>query len=130
MVKSRLPNSVLRRIWAMSDIDGDGLLDRDEFAVAMFLIDHKLNDNDLPETLPDRVIPPNKRRLAQQAQRSAPQSQLPAQSFGGRSRHREEIDDPMYNSARPSYGYASRSMHDYDDDDDDTGNGLAGFVEH
>lgn len=113
----------------MSDIDGDGMLDRDEFAVAMFLIDHKLNDNDLPETLPDRVIPPNKRRLVQQAQRSTPQSQRPAQSLGGRSRHREEeIDDPMYHSARPSY--MSRSMHDYDDDADDTGNGLAGYVEH
>ena len=112
----------------MADIDGDGMLDRDEFAVAMFLIDHKLNDNDLPETLPDRVIPPNKRRLVQQTQRSTPQSQRPSQSLGGRSRHREEIDDPMYNSARP--GYASRPMHDYNDDDDDTGNGLAGFIEH
>lgn len=63
MMKSKLPNSVLRRIWALSDIDQDGQLDRDEFAVAMFLIDHKLSMNDLPETLPERLIPPSKRLL-------------------------------------------------------------------
>ena len=60
-MKSRLPSSVLRRIWALSDINQDGQLDRDEFAVAMFLIDHKLGGNDLPDKLPDRVIPPSKR---------------------------------------------------------------------
>ena len=63
MMKSKLPNSVLRRIWALSDIDQDGQLDRDEFAVAMFLIDHKLEGNDLPDILPERVIPPAKRAL-------------------------------------------------------------------
>ena len=120
-MKSRLPNSVLRRIWAMSDIDGDGMLDRDEFAVAMFLIDHKLDDNDLPETLPERVVPPNKRHLVQ--------SQRPTQSLGGRggpsrSRERDVIDDPMYHSAR---GFSSRPMHDYEDD---SGNGLAGYIDH
>lgn len=62
-MKSRLPSSVLRRIWALSDIDQDGMLDRDEFAVAMFLIDHKLAGNDLPDKLPERVIPPSKRKL-------------------------------------------------------------------
>ena len=71
MMKSKLPNSVLRRIWALSDIDQDGMLDRDEFAVAMFLIDHKLSGNDLPDQLPDRLIPPSKRTF------------LRSQHFGG-----------------------------------------------
>ena len=61
MMKSKLPNSVLRRIWALSDIDQDGQLDRDEFALAMFLLDHKLSGNDLPEVLPEKLIPPSKR---------------------------------------------------------------------
>lgn len=61
MMKSKLPNSVLRRIWALSDIDQDGQLDRDEFALAMFLLDHKLAGNDLPETLPEKLVPPSKR---------------------------------------------------------------------
>lgn len=59
-MKSKLPNSVLRRIWNLSDIDEDGMLDRDEFAVAMFLIDHKLSGNDIPDVLPDRLVPPSK----------------------------------------------------------------------
>ena len=60
MTKSKLPNSVLRRIWNLSDIDQDGMLDRDEFAVSMFLIDHKLGGNDIPDVLPDRLVPPSK----------------------------------------------------------------------
>ena len=60
MMRSKLPNSVLRRIWNLSDIDEDGMLDRDEFAVAMFLIDHKLSGNDIPDVLPDRLVPPSK----------------------------------------------------------------------
>ena len=63
MMKSKLPNSVLRRIWALSDIDNDGHLDRDEFALAMFLLDHKLSGNDLPDVLPEKLVPPSKRML-------------------------------------------------------------------
>ena len=63
MMRSKLPNSVLRRVWNLADIDGDGMLDRDEFAVAMFLIDHKIGGNDIPGSLPERLIPPSKMRL-------------------------------------------------------------------
>ena len=68
MMKSKLPSSVLRRIWALSDIDQDGQLDRDEFAVAMFLIDHKLAGNDLPDVIPERLVPPSKRSIHRAAQ--------------------------------------------------------------
>ena len=63
MMRSKLPNSVLRRVWNLSDIDQDGMLDRDEFAVAMFLIDHKIAGNDIPDSLPGRLIPPSKAHL-------------------------------------------------------------------
>ncbi|KAK7603206.1 hypothetical protein V9T40_003205 [Parthenolecanium corni] len=63
MVKSKLPNSVLGKIWKLSDIDHDGSLDGDEFALAMYLIEIKLNDHDLPSVLPDHLIPPSKRDL-------------------------------------------------------------------
>ena len=39
------------------------MLDCDEFAVAMFLIDHKLSGNDIPEVLPNRLVPPSKMQL-------------------------------------------------------------------
>lgn len=61
MVKSKLPNSVLSKIWKLSDVDKDGKLDSDEFALAMHLINIKLDGNDLPTDLPDHLLPPSKR---------------------------------------------------------------------
>lgn len=42
MVKSKLPNAVLGKIWKLSDVDKDGMLDSDEFALANYLINLKL----------------------------------------------------------------------------------------
>ncbi|XP_011266746.2 EH domain-containing protein 3 isoform X1 [Camponotus floridanus] len=61
MVKSKLPNSVLGKIWKLSDINKDGFLDADEFALAMHLINVKLEGYDLPAELPEHLIPPSKR---------------------------------------------------------------------
>lgn len=61
MMKSRLPNSVLGKIWKLADTDKDGFLDKDEFALAMHLINIKLEGNDLPEELPSHLLPPKKR---------------------------------------------------------------------
>lgn len=62
MVSSRLPNSVLGRIWKLSDVDRDGMLDDEEFALASHLIEVKLEGHGLPPELPTRLIPPSKRR--------------------------------------------------------------------
>ena len=61
MVKSRLPNSVLGKVWKLADVDRDGMLDNEEFALAMHLINIKLDGHDLPIELPDHLIPPTKR---------------------------------------------------------------------
>jgi len=61
MVKCKLPNSVLGKIWKLADIDRDGMLDEDEFALAMHLINIKLDNHDLPTTLPPHLVPPSKR---------------------------------------------------------------------
>ncbi|CAF5185370.1 unnamed protein product, partial [Rotaria magnacalcarata] len=37
MIKSKLPNNVLGRIWKLSDIDKDGMLDIDEWALSQHL---------------------------------------------------------------------------------------------
>ena len=62
MESSRLPNSVLGRIWKLSDVDHDGMLDDEEFALASHLIEVKLEGHGLPPELPQRLIPPSKRR--------------------------------------------------------------------
>jgi len=61
MVKSRLPNSALGKIWKLSDIDKDGMLDLEEFCLAMHLVAIKADNHDLPTELPDHLIPPSKR---------------------------------------------------------------------
>ena len=61
MIKSRLTNPVLAKIWRLSDVDHDGMLDSDEFALAMHLIHIKLEGFDLPEDLPGHLIPPSKK---------------------------------------------------------------------
>lgn len=61
MVKSKLPNSVLGKVWKLADIDKDGMLDADEWALANHLIKIKLDGHELPATLPDHLIPPSKK---------------------------------------------------------------------
>ncbi|CAL8086801.1 unnamed protein product [Calicophoron daubneyi] len=61
MVKSQLPNSTLRRIWILGDVDRDGCLDEDEFALVCHLIKLKMNGDELPSVLPPHLVPPSKR---------------------------------------------------------------------
>lgn len=61
LVKSKLPNAVLAKIWKLSDVDRDGYLDKDEFALAMHLINVKLQGNEIPEDLPRHLVPPAKK---------------------------------------------------------------------
>lgn len=64
MLKSKLPNTVLGKIWKLADVDKDGLLDDEEFALANHLIKVKLEGHELPPTLPGHLVPPSKRGLA------------------------------------------------------------------
>lgn len=61
LIKSNLPNTILSRIWRLSDLNSDGMLDSEEFALAMHLTNIKLNGHDLPDVLPRHLIPPNRR---------------------------------------------------------------------
>lgn len=62
MVATKLPNSVLGKIWKLSDVDRDGMLDDEEFALASHLIEVKLEGHGLPADLPRHLVPPSKRR--------------------------------------------------------------------
>lgn len=61
MMSTLLPNSVLAHIWRLSDVDGDGMLDNEEFALAVHLIEGKLEGHWLPRELPSHLVPPSKR---------------------------------------------------------------------
>lgn len=62
LLNSNLPVDVLGHVWDLSDIDGDGFLDRDEFTVAMHLVYRALERNPVPTVLPPEMIPPSKRK--------------------------------------------------------------------
>ncbi|KAK5930308.1 hypothetical protein CgunFtcFv8_026553 [Champsocephalus gunnari] len=62
LINSKLPLDVLGKVWDLSDIDKDGHLDRDEFAVAMHLVYRALEKEPVPSLLPSSLIPPSKRK--------------------------------------------------------------------
>ncbi|XP_061859240.1 epidermal growth factor receptor substrate 15 isoform X3 [Colius striatus] len=62
LLNSKLPVDILGRVWELSDIDRDGMLDRDEFAVAMFLVYCALEKEPVPMSLPAALVPPSKRK--------------------------------------------------------------------
>lgn len=61
LMKTDLDTNDLRKIWELSDIDGDGKMDAGEFAVAMWLANEKMAGKPLPDVLPEDLIPPSKR---------------------------------------------------------------------
>ncbi|XP_003962855.1 EH domain-containing protein 4 [Takifugu rubripes] len=62
MSTSRLPNTVLGKIWKLADCDCDGMLDEEEFALAQYLIKIKLEGYELPTELPAHLVPPSHRK--------------------------------------------------------------------
>lgn len=76
---SRLPSEVLAQIWDLACINANGQLNKEEFAVAMYLIRQQRGARDginsLPATLPPNLIPPNMRHpVGSLAQPSGPVS--------------------------------------------------------
>ncbi|XP_043930108.1 EH domain-containing protein 4 [Protopterus annectens] len=62
MLNSKLPNTVLGKIWKLADCDKDGMLDDEEFALARHLIKVKLEGYELPNELPSHLVPPSHRK--------------------------------------------------------------------
>jgi len=63
MLQSGLQRDTLKAVWDLADIDRDGKMDHEEFALCLYLIDHVKKGLKLPPTLPVRMVPPGKRKL-------------------------------------------------------------------
>ncbi|KAF2878418.1 hypothetical protein BDV95DRAFT_21704 [Massariosphaeria phaeospora] len=76
---SGLPEDVLAGIWDLADINSQGQLSRDEFAVAMYLIRQQRKPGiSLPAALPPNLIPPSMRNQARPGPPAAPEPAPPA----------------------------------------------------
>ncbi|KEQ68611.1 hypothetical protein M436DRAFT_57941, partial [Aureobasidium namibiae CBS 147.97] len=71
---SGLPEDTLASIWDLADINSEGQLNRDEFAVAMYLIRQQRSGAPLPAFLPPALVPPGMRNQ----QHPTPQTTAPA----------------------------------------------------
>ncbi|KAF2154899.1 hypothetical protein K461DRAFT_291803 [Myriangium duriaei CBS 260.36] len=81
---SGLSEDALASIWDLADIRSEGRLNREEFAVAMYLIRQQRSGAPLPAFLPAALVPPSMRGQPQQAQQQQQQPQsATAQTFDG-----------------------------------------------
>merc|ERR1711920_819279 len=58
MLQSQLSKDVLRKVWDLADIDQDGQMDNEEFALCLYLIEMTKDGVKLPPTLPIALVPP------------------------------------------------------------------------
>mmetsp|Transcript_8795 Transcript_8795/g.13594 ORF Transcript_8795/g.13594 Transcript_8795/m.13594 type:complete len:685 (-) Transcript_8795:118-2172(-) len=59
MEKSGLSKEVLKQIWKLSDLDKDGKMGNEEFALCMLLMEKAKNGEAIPDSLPKNYIPPS-----------------------------------------------------------------------
>jgi epidermal growth factor receptor substrate 15 len=71
-VSSNLPQNILAKIWHLCDIDNNGKLNQEQFALAMYLISERVKGRELPTALTPQMIPPSKRKGTQQLAKSQP----------------------------------------------------------
>ncbi|KAF5353565.1 hypothetical protein D9756_008099 [Leucocoprinus leucothites] len=79
MSQSKLPNAELARIWRLADINHDGRLTREGFAIAFHLIGKKLAGRSLPTRLPRSLILSSLRKGTHHPQSPSPQTNPPTQ---------------------------------------------------
>ncbi|KAI0747860.1 hypothetical protein C8Q80DRAFT_1353774 [Daedaleopsis nitida] len=95
MLQSHLPEDVLAQVWDMADLNNDGRLTREGFAVAMHLIQGQLAGKEIPSTIPLSLIPPSMRG-------SVPPAPQPAQPAVP-----EAIKDLLWDDSPPASATAS-----------------------
>ncbi|KAI9311987.1 P-loop containing nucleoside triphosphate hydrolase protein [Dichotomocladium elegans] len=60
LMETGVPNEELAQVWRLADWDGDGYMDIDQFSVAMHLIKAIQHNVELPEKLPQSLMPSRK----------------------------------------------------------------------
>jgi len=93
LIKSKLPNAELGRIWRLADVDMDGFLDIDEFALAKYLVRIKLAGADLPQSLPNHLIPPSKVFKSRKNSRKPERLETSEEEDEGKEEEKEKVNE-------------------------------------
>lgn len=104
---SRLPEDTLASVWDLADINSEGQLNKDEFAVAMYLIRQQRAPNPppLPAFLPSALVPPSMR--GQQAAQQASQPNQHQQQQQAAARTSTAADDLFGLDSSPAQAFGS-----------------------
>merc|ERR1712129_222165 len=81
MMQSQLGNQVLGKVWQLADVDKDGFMTDQEFALCLFLLDSVKAGQALPDTLPDDHIPPRFRQQVMKQRKLEQQQQMQMQQM-------------------------------------------------
>jgi epidermal growth factor receptor substrate 15 len=80
LMTSKLPQDVLATIWDLADIHNTGEFTKDEFSIAMFLVQKKVAGAELPDIVPDSLLPGSHPAVQkQQNPQATPQYTAPQQ---------------------------------------------------
>ncbi|OAX43822.1 hypothetical protein K503DRAFT_853081 [Rhizopogon vinicolor AM-OR11-026] len=118
MLQSKLPEDVLAQVWDLADINNDGRLTRDGFAVAMHLIQSNLSGKDVPNSLPPTLVPPSMRAVPFATAPAPPKPQEPVRDLlwddspppsATTSNHQSHILQPQTTGTPLSASFAPRS---------------------
>lgn len=66
LMTSKLPQDTLATVWDLADIHNTGEFTKDEFAIAMFLVQKKIAGSELPDVIPDSLLPHSHPAVQQQ----------------------------------------------------------------
>ncbi|KHN86683.1 Epidermal growth factor receptor substrate 15-like 1 [Toxocara canis] len=61
LIASSLPQTTLARLWGLVDINKSGMLNLEQFALIMYLVDECKKGKPVPLTLPSNLVPPSLR---------------------------------------------------------------------
>ncbi|GAW22019.1 hypothetical protein ANO14919_115530 [Xylariales sp. No.14919] len=111
--QSKLSEDALAQIWDLADINSEGRLTKDSFAVAMYLIrQQRTKTGPLPTSLPPSLIPPSFRNRMEPSP-FAPPPPVPAPApapLQAPPQPKSALDDLFGLDASPSPGPASGSL--------------------
>ncbi|ODV87488.1 hypothetical protein CANARDRAFT_26885 [[Candida] arabinofermentans NRRL YB-2248] len=108
LMTSKLGNDVLASIWELSNLDGSDTFNKQEFSIAMYLVQKKIAGFELPEETPAALIQSSSLNQQSPQQQFSPQLQ-------GQQQYQRDAHQPASSSPVPPPQSASQSKSHLDE---------------